>query len=180
MIVQLSGDFPENISTVEARGEQNESLYGYFRKVEKEFNVMVKEKHQNKGCITFLIARKDDDPIILKVHRERLKEAQKKQGSNQKVQLHLMYETLFFQRAPISPPQNVCGQMQNLSNDTSIEFTLPFIAQAHAQDPSSISTHELIEFLKSDDGLKRYDAQQLLSDKEPEVIDLIMNDLLSR
>ena len=189
MIVRVSG-FGQSFQTVSASVDSGEHLFGYFQQNIKEFIFKIEDTHLEEGC--FLIEAIDLDSTIYRsrVHLGQLKFYHERiRASNQKVELNFLRSaspddrnaTLYYitegEPFPISVAYDTGCRKFNESKDLHTSYSLPLVLQAHADSQDSPSVQLLIESIRSDDILRRYDAQRILSTRPPEVISLILNDL---
>ena len=85
------------------------------------------------------------------------------------------------ERKPASQPSDQCS-LEMASSARTTQYALSLVTQAHAQvqDESSDqapSNQSLIESLTSEDVIRRYEAQRILSTRQPDVIRLILEKL---
>ena len=186
MIGRLS-NLPDNTRTVEVSAESEERLYGYFRRPTHEFKVRIEEEHLNSGCLNFFVVMmKDmnDEQDEIKVLPELLKKAHIDQKRGRSDPVDLFYSpkdenasgTLSYpydgERHPISHPLNNCTPMAT----TASWQTPSLVTKVYAGVPAKVSEDELIKDLKSNDLLLRYEAQQILSANNPQVLRSILKD----
>ena len=187
MIGRVSG-FGQNVHMVEASADNGERLFGYYQRNSYEFNFRIEETHLEEGCISFAVIAANDIEHRLRVHPTNLRKAHKvSSASNQKVELiflpqsseydatlnYIKEETYF----PVSQPWGAGCHKPNEFLALHAPFSLPLVLQAHADSQNPPSEQLLIESIRSEDILRRYDAQRILSTHPPEVISSILNEL---
>ena len=176
MVGRISGaPFPEDIRTIEVKDGNNARLYGYFRRFEKDFTVRIEDKNLKVGCLTFVLVMEDDYKIIM-VHPQTLRRLYRNIGQflalvyrehNGNPKLLSIDENI---HARISSQENYCTTVTSDHVSVKSSYMAFFIEQAYAQAESEISDENLVDALQSDDVLIRYEAQEILSTRQPEVI----------
>ena len=191
-ICRVTG-IPADIQMIQATAEDHEHLYGYLRRLDKEFKVRIEDNHLDSGCLRFEFEmEKDSQPGITKVTVQTLKNMEK--AIDKDSMLHLEYSTQIENNREIPVLKNVhtggtvstqyCkvnrSELGGLSWLTRWFLNLlGFVKQVHAQE-TDISHEALVDFLGDNNSWLRYEAQRILSTRSPNVIPLILEELEAR
>ena len=186
MILDIT--IPRNpiIQHAKFQAEGGEHLFNYFRPNYEEFKVRIENEHLKKeGCFHFVVIKKTDTDTteeMTKIYPGFLKQAREHQGessvklvsvSNPDATLSLRYThaggTVHY------PPSAICSATWNRASLN--RLGAGFISEAFAQNQPEISTETLIESLKSENDLFRFEAQQILSTRGPRAIRSILKAL---
>lgn len=187
MTARVNGDpFPENIVTVEVRATDDARLYGFFRRLEKDFNLLIENKHLKRGCLTFVFITKDAQHEFLRVHTSEIKRVHEsltnktevvellyKKDDNNKGNLVHLHDG---RENPLSVHRHLCMPRRTTTGRRN-PHGITFLPRAFAQVRASLYEDELVALLHDDDPLIRFEAQQSLAMGPPEVISTIVDRL---
>ena len=188
MVGRMSG-FDKNVRMVEASADNGEHIFGYFQRNSNEFIFRIEDTHLKEGCISFVVIASNDTEHRLKVHSVRLRNVHKfYRALNQKIELNFILPqspefvaTLNYidkgQYVAVSQPLGRGCLYPGESVALHAPYSLPLVLQAHADSQDHPSEQLLIESIRSEEILRRYDAQRILSTHPPEVISSILNEL---
>ena len=187
MVARVSG-FPENVNMVQASDDGGEQLFVINQPNGKEFKFRTEESHLKKGCIDLVMSVKNDVEYVSRVHTSNLKKVHSYyQTLNQDVELTIFlppskggFAELSYldgeKMVLISTPDPLScrvRKMESVAQYTS--YALPLFLQVRADSSNTSAENLLIEGIRSDDFLRRYDAQKILSTHPTKVISTILN-----